>query len=123
MTVSPGTDQVPAHGEVDQPNYVEDFSEVSLNRIIKRLELSRTVEQLIYREAELDEVWRLVDGALRDVRCRNTAAEIAGVLEQFLQAVGKAHDYVGDDDDPAAAASELRQSVFLARRYTNLQSR
>ncbi len=123
MTASPGTHQVPVHGEIDQANFVPDFSEPCLAQIIKRLELSHTMEQLIYREAELDEVWRLVDGALRDIRRQNTTAEVAGILEQLLQAVGKAHDYVGVDDDPAAAASELRQSVFLTRKYSNLQSR
>ena len=90
---------------------------------IQRLESTRTVEQLIYREAELDEVWRFVDAALREVTKNGGSAELKEVLTALRDAVQKVHDLVGDDSDAMAAAQEMRQSVFLLRKYGTLINR
>jgi hypothetical protein len=110
-------------GDTDQLNSVPSLDEAQFNGLVQRLENTRTAEQLIYREAELDETWRLVDGARRDVAKHSGSTELADVLQALLQAVHKVHDLVGDDDDAASAANELRRSVFLVRKYTTLISR
>ena len=110
-------------GETDQLNEVQSLDESQFNALIHRLENTRTVEQMIYREAELDEVWRYVDAALRDAVKQGGSAELTDVLKALRQAVHKVHDLVGDDNDAGRAAQELRQSLFLLRKYGTLINR
>lgn len=109
-------------GQISEPNVVEGFDPASLSAIISRLERSSTLEHLVYREAELDEVWRLLDAALREARRNLAGAETIELLEGLKEMTFKVHDLVGVDSDPQAAAAELRAGLFLARKYSNLRS-
>ena len=110
-----------AAGQVGGLNEVEDFDAPTLTALIARLERSSSLEQLVYREAELDEVWRLVDGALRETRRSSSTGEAVTLLQQLKDLVFKVHDLVGVDSDPQAAAAELRAGLFLALKYANLR--
>ena len=111
----------PPHGEIGRLHDVVDFTDKSLLTLIRRIERSHTPEHMIYREAELDEVWRLVDGALRDFRARGGTKEVAAILERLRAIVMRAHDFVGVNSDVVKAAAELRGGIFLALSYVNLK--
>ncbi len=115
---APGPDAV---GQIGGLNEIADFDAPTLTAIVARLERSSSLEHLIYREAELDEVWRLVDGALREARRTSSTGEAATLLEALKDLVFKVHDLVGVDSDPQAAAVELRGGLFLALKYANLR--
>lgn len=92
--------------DLDDVLPVENFSDLTIQLLADRLARSRTPEQCIYRESELDELWRLIDIAahagdpdgLRD----------AATLSHMREAVHKAHDLVGMDEKPKQAAEVLR---------------
>ena len=122
MTASnafPGSDRDSA-GQISETNEIDAFDAQSLTALIARLERSHSLEHLIYREAELDEVWRLVDGALREARRQRAGGEAVALLEALKTMIFKVHDLVGVDEDPKAAAVELRAGLFLALKYANL---
>ncbi len=110
-----------AGGQIDQANSVEGLDPASLEAILLRTERSTSFEHLIYREAELDEVWRLLDEALREARHNGVQGEPIELLTSLKAVILKAHDLVGVDSDPRAAAAELREGLFLARKYSNLR--
>jgi hypothetical protein len=110
-------------GDIDRLHDVEDFTEKSLRALIRRIERSRTPEHMVYREAELDEVWRLVDGALRELRAGGGSEDAAAIMERLRAIVMRAHDFVGVDSDVAKAATELRGGIFLALSCVNLMRR
>jgi len=110
-------------GEPDRLNAIRGLDDAQVGALIQRLENSHTLEHLIYREAELDEVWRFVEAALREAARQGGSGELGEVLTALREAVEKVHDLVGDDDDAIAAAQELRRSIFLVRKYGNLINR
>ncbi len=79
---------------------IEDFSNETLLALAQRLETSRTFQQLIVREVELDEVWRRVDTVLS--RERDLGADVEG-LEHLHQLVFEAHDLAADGRSHEAA--------------------
>jgi len=95
--------------DLDDAMDVLGFDNATLALIAQRLEASRRDEHLIYREAELDEVWRLIDLRLAD-RAHLSDAEI-GRLTRLREIVNEAHDLVGVAYQPAAAARKLRHAV------------
>jgi hypothetical protein len=86
---------------------VEDFSEETLRNIVAHLEASTTFEHFVYRESELDEVFRLVDDVLRG-GIRRIDAEQRARWQLILEAARDAHDLVGIEE-PERAAERLRQ--------------
>lgn len=78
---------------------------------------------MIYREAELDEVWRLIDGAMRGLRAAGGSEEAVAILQRLSEAVMRAHDFIGVDSDVTKAAAALRSGIFLAMSCINLQRR
>ena len=82
--------------QLDQTHAIADLSAETLAQLITRIELSRTEAQFIYRECELDEVWRLLDG---------------GDDADLLAAVARAHDLVGMEGRPREAAQALREAL------------
>lgn len=86
---------------------VEDFSDATIVNLIVQLEASHSFEHCIYREAELDAVWRLLDIALVHVPAGAIAPPQIALLRD---AVHTAHDLVADEQ-PAAAAASLRQAL------------
>jgi hypothetical protein len=111
--------------ELDRLHDIAELTDQSVLALVTRIERSSSPEHMIYRECELDEAWRLLDSAVREVRARGgaNAAETLETLDALRGLVIKAHDLVGVDADVTSAASELRQGVFLARKWVNLQKR
>jgi hypothetical protein len=92
--------------DIDTVIPVEAVSDLVIQTLIDRIQRSTTFEQFIYRENELDELWRLLDIALRagePIGSRKTPE-----LERLRDAVHRAHDLVGMDGKPAEAAATLR---------------
>jgi hypothetical protein len=88
---------------LDEIYDVDDYSQIAIQAMIDRLERSTTEEHYIYRETELDEMWRLVDISLGIA----TASERHG-LSRLKAAIMRAHDLVGVDGKPIDAARALR---------------
>ena len=91
---------------LDDIHDVDDYSQITVRALIDRLQRSTSPEQLIYRETELDEMWRLTDIALAEAE-RNRSPDRA-LLARIKDAVMQAHDLVGVDGQPFAAADVLR---------------
>lgn len=89
---------------LDEIHDVDDYSEITVRAMIERLRRSYSPEHFIYRETELDEMWRVVDMALR--RAAGDAAAVAH-LSSVRAAIMRSHDLVGVDGQPAAAARAL----------------
>ena len=84
--------------DLDQLHPIEDLSRRTLMELSERIARSRTEEQFVYRECEIDELWRLLGPAHAE---DDNAALRAGVME--------VHDLVGVDGDPGRAATRLRE--------------
>lgn len=95
--------------DLDDIIAVENFSDLTIQTLADRLARTRTAEQCIYRESELDELWRLIDIAERagDPEGLRDAATLARMRE----AVHRAHDLVGMDGKPREAAEALRGAL------------
>jgi hypothetical protein len=91
---------------LDDIHAVDDLSQITMRALIDRLRRSTTAEQLIYRETELDEMWRLADIALAEAERKRGADRER--LRRIKDAVMRAHDLVGVDMQPRAAADILR---------------
>ena len=96
---------------LDDIHAVDDLLEATMRAMADRLERSTTAEHYIYRETELDEMWRLVDirlmGAQREQHLDR--ALLASVKTGIMQA----HDLVGVEREPVQAAYALRDVVDL----------
>ncbi|MEO9132524.1 MAG: hypothetical protein ABI240_15125 [Sphingomonas sp.] len=75
-----------------------------------RIQRSSSDEQFIYRESELDELWRLVDVALGGGDVDNSRDPEQ--LRQMRDAIHRAHDLVGMDGKPLEAAATLREALL-----------
>jgi len=98
--------------DLDDVLAVENFSDLTIQVLADRLQRSRTAEHCIYRESELDELWRLVDIAVssgdRDgLRDQASLIRLRGIVH-------RAHDLVGMEGAPAAAAATLREALAPA---------
>jgi len=89
--------------DLDDIHDVDDYSDATLRTMIDRLERSTTEEQFIYRETELDEMWRLVD-----IRLIQAEGEERAALLVLKEAIMRAHDLVGMEGKPMDAARLLR---------------
>jgi len=89
---------------LDEIHDVDDHSEITVKAMIERLRRSRTEEHYIYRETELDEMWRIIDIALRRAEL---GADQRVKLAELRSAVERAHDLVGVDLQPLQAAAVL----------------
>ncbi|MGF6260414.1 hypothetical protein OKW50_005511 [Paraburkholderia youngii] len=98
---------------VDDLHSIEDYSPETLRQIIERVENSRTFEQMIYRESELDEVWRLLDNDIA-AEARNAANSAEGQnLVALRNLVIEAHDLVGNESNTVDARERLLKAVAL----------
>jgi len=96
--------------ELDDILQVENFSDLTIQALADRLQRSKSAEHCIYRETELDELWRLIDIAVRagdpdGLRDRET-------LREMRDLVHRAHDLVGMDGKPLEAAATLREILI-----------
>jgi hypothetical protein len=101
--------------DLDDLMTVSDLSANILRTMASRIEASRTVEQIVYRETELDEVWRIADLAVARARARAGERYDAAPspIAEVAALVHSAHDLIGDDEDIVAAAAELRKAAVL----------
>ena len=88
---------------------VDNLSDLTLQTLVDRIARSTTLEHFIYRETELDELWRLADMAVRrDEAVGHRAPE---QLAAMRAAIHRAHDLVGMDGKPLEAAEALRTAL------------
>jgi hypothetical protein len=87
---------------------IQDYAAETLAGEIERLLASSGPEHLIYRECELDEIWRLIDLDVASLRASGGPAAEVARLERLRGSIMQAHDLVGVAGDPAAAAQQLR---------------
>jgi hypothetical protein len=94
---------------------IPDFSNETLLGLAERLETSRTLQELIVREVELDEVFRRVDSAVRT--SQNDTAGLDGheMLQRVRTLVFEAHDLAGAGQ-PLEAARRLRDAMSMEPR-------
>jgi hypothetical protein len=96
---------------LDTIETVTDYSRGTLETLSGRIAQSSGYEQLVYREVELDEVWRLLEASIAEARrIGGTAAEIVQ-LETLRDATMEAHDMVSDRTLTQAAADRLRSAL------------
>lgn len=89
---------------------IENFSDLTIQVLAERMARSATPEQFIYRESEMDELWRLLDIAVR-------AGDPDGLrdrekLHMMRDLVHRAHDLVGMEGKPKEAAEALREALI-----------
>jgi hypothetical protein len=87
---------------------VDDFGNDTLLTVVERLERSRRYQHYILREAELDDVWRHVETALKVAEENADSGPRIESLRTLLGAVMAAHDLVADGDS-ISAATRLRE--------------
>jgi uncharacterized protein involved in propanediol utilization len=95
--------------DLDEVIPVENFSDLTIQVLVDRLARTRTAEQCIYRESELDELWRLIDIAAR-AGDPDGLRDVA-TLARMRDAVHRAHDLVGMDGKPKEAADALKGAL------------
>lgn len=88
---------------------VSNTSDLTIQTLVDRLQRSRSDEQFIYRESELDELWRLVDVAIGSA---GDDARSDEQLRQMRDAIHRAHDLIGMDGKPLEAAAALREALI-----------
>jgi len=89
---------------------VENFSDLTIQTLADRLQRTRTAEQCIYRETELDELWRLIDIAVRSGD--PDGLRDSETLRRMRDAVHQAHDLVGMESKPLEASAALREVLI-----------
>ena len=91
---------------------IDDYTRENLAALVRRLQQSKHAEELVYRESELDEVWRLIDGDRVDLVQRLGVTAQVQALERLQAAIHEAHDLVADSDDGSAAARRLSEVIL-----------
>jgi hypothetical protein len=91
---------------------ITDYSRQTLAALVKRLQQSKHLEELVYRESELDEVWRLID--MDRLALLRQHGETAGTraLGHLQAGIHAAHDLAGESDDGIAAARHLSAVIM-----------
>ena len=88
---------------------VGNISDLTIQLLADRLQRTRSPEQCIYRESELDELWRLIDIAVRAGDPDGLRDEVQ--LRHMRDIVHRAHDLVGMDGKPQEASATLREAL------------
>lgn len=88
---------------------IDDFSNDTLMELAERLERSTTFQELLVREAELDEIYRRVETALIDATSANDEHSMHG-LQRLFERVWEAHDLAAEGE-PVEAARRLRMAM------------
>jgi hypothetical protein len=86
---------------------VDDFGNDTLLQLVERLEQSTRFQHYIVREAELDDVWRHVEAAVKGTESETGEGPDLEHLRRLLAAVMEAHDLVAGGA-PDEAAIRLR---------------
>jgi hypothetical protein len=103
---------MPAAACIDTPHSIPDMSRSVMLQLIERIKKSRTDEQLVYRESEIDEVWLLIDAEIAEARWAGGKAADIGRLEAFKTAIMEVHDLIAVERNVGTAAVRLRESLL-----------
>jgi hypothetical protein len=90
---------------------INDFSPDTIRRLAERIAETAQPEDLLYREAELDDLWRQVGTALDDAKAVVADPLTTSFLTELLALVHEVHDLVGSKNDPRRAAERLRTAL------------
>jgi hypothetical protein len=96
----------------DELHDIADCGPEAMRALAERIRASRTEMELVYRETEMDELWRWADVALVQASFRAQATP-ATHWKETRDELMRIHDTVGVDRDPARAAHAL---IALAQR-------
>jgi hypothetical protein len=81
--------------DVDKVVWMDDISVRTLIKLVERLEATVEMEQFIFREAEMDDVYRQADTDWRRAVREQLAPDVVAGLERVRSLVFAAHDFVG----------------------------
>jgi len=93
----------------EQLHDVFDCKPQTLLALAERVEQSKEDMQLVYREAEMDELWRAVTIAVMQLEHDSAPAEKVVAWNAVKDEVMRIHDLVGVDLDTDVAAFALRR--------------
>lgn len=94
--------------DLDDLHMIADREPTTLLALAERIEHSRDDMHLVYRETELDELWRWVDADIDMARAGRAAPDEMQRLLALKAEVMAIHDLVGIDIDTKQAARRLR---------------
>jgi hypothetical protein len=94
--------------ELDRALPVTDISNETCRVLSDRLESSTLPRHFLYREAELDDLWRTGEVTLFRARAAGKDAATVRILEDLLSIAMQAHDLAGEGR-VAEATAVLRQ--------------
>ena len=97
----------------DDIHLIEDYSSQTLRELIGRVDKSSTFEHMIYREAELDEVWRLLDNDIVAAARQGWNTREVQNLVALRALIVEAHDFIGNESNTVDARDRLLKSVEL----------
>jgi hypothetical protein len=83
---------------------IDDFGNDTLLQLVERIEQSTRFQHYILREAELDDVWRHIETALKSPGGRGRGGAMERRLQDLLEAVMEAHDLIAEGQAGSAAA-------------------
>lgn len=89
--------------DIDSLYDVSDTSPETLVLLSGLIARSRSEEQLVYRETEIDELWRLLA-----IERKWASGARAAQIDKVMGVVMVVHDLIGVSAEPAAAADMLR---------------
>lgn len=98
---------------LDDIHDIDDWSQLTIWALIDRIQKSSTFEHCVYRETEIDELWRILDIASATA-VREALPEAADLLG--LKAIAmQAHDLIGVEGKLAEAAELLKEHFVKGR--------
>ena len=90
--------------DLNRPLPIHDFSPDTLISLVERIESSSGFQHFIFREAELDDLWRQVERALVGAQSSADGSKDVDRLRVLLECVQAAHDLVSESKKEEAMA-------------------
>ncbi|MDE2802668.1 MAG: hypothetical protein OXN15_09770 [Chloroflexota bacterium] len=90
--------------DLNHPLPIHDFSPDTLISLVERIDSSSGFQHFIFREAELDDLWRQVERALVHAQSDADASRDVDRLRTLLECVEAAHDLVSESKKEEAMA-------------------
>ncbi len=90
--------------DLNRPLPIHDFSPDTLLSLVERIESSSGFQHFIFREAELDDLWRQVEHALVGAQAGGNGNRDAERLRVLLECVEAAHDLISESKKEEALA-------------------
>ena len=90
--------------DLNHPLPIHDFSPDTLISLVERIDSSSGFQHFIFREAELDDLWRQVERALVHAQSNGGERRDVARLQTLLECVEAAHDLVSESKKEEAMA-------------------